>query len=578
MRGHAPRWIFALVVVGWMFLPVGSFAQQALSRARVVRLSYVSGTVGLKRAGAPDWTNAIVNTPLQEGFELSTSAHSYAEVQFENGSTARLGELSQLAFTQLALDAEGNKLNRLAFEQGYATFHFLPERNDAYSVSLAGATLTPSGKSVFRADFKQGWVRVEVFSGMVDVAGKSESTKLGRDKVLEFNSANQELAFNVQQGITKDAWDQWTEARDTQAELALRDQAVPGSRLYGWSDLGTYGEWAFIPGVGYGWAPYAPSGWSPYSLGMWANYPGYGMTWISAEPWGWLPYHCGLWDFADSFGWFWTPDSCYLWQPALVAWYGGPGWLGWMPALPSGAYLKPNPHPVRGQPVLGPPKPASGALRAVTTVPVNVVENGLLVTPKLTSHVMATQGTKIDPPSFPSLLVGGTGVALKAAPAPAAGGKETGQVAGSPPLMRNASAPATILMGGNAEAEKAFLQGHSNPLARVMGFSHDEPLHAREGTTLGGRFAMGGSVGEFHGEAPGHGGGMGAGGSAVVTSHSSGGAGPVVMSHASSGGGSYGGGSVHSGGGGGSVNVSSGASASSSSGGSGGASSGGGHH
>ena len=97
----------------------------------------------------------MVNTPIQEGFELSTAANSYAEVEFENGSTARLGEFSKVSFDQLAMDENGNKLNRLTFEQGYATFHFLPEHHDAYTVKVADATLTPNGKSEFRADLEQ---------------------------------------------------------------------------------------------------------------------------------------------------------------------------------------------------------------------------------------------------------------------------------------------------------------------------------------------------------------------------------------------------------------------------------------
>ena len=67
-----------------------------------------------------------VNTPIQEGFEVSTAANSYAEVEFENGSTARLGEFSKLSFDQLAMDEDGNKLNRLTFEHGYATFISCP--------------------------------------------------------------------------------------------------------------------------------------------------------------------------------------------------------------------------------------------------------------------------------------------------------------------------------------------------------------------------------------------------------------------------------------------------------------------
>ena len=108
-------------------------AEVAKSHARVVRLSYVSGTVMVKRPGSAEEEKAMVNTPIQEGFELSTSRRSYAEVEFENGSTARIGELSKLLFHQLALDADGNKLNGMTFEQGYATFHFLPEHSSRSS-------------------------------------------------------------------------------------------------------------------------------------------------------------------------------------------------------------------------------------------------------------------------------------------------------------------------------------------------------------------------------------------------------------------------------------------------------------
>ena len=169
MKPHALRHNLPVVVAGMLFLPTLAFSQQALSHVRVVQLSYVSGTVSLKRPGSTEWAKAQVNTPVQEGFELSTSTDSHAEVRFENGSTARLGELSIVAFSQLAMDAEGNKLNHLRFERGYATFHFMPERQDAYSVKVADATLTPGGKSEFRTDLREGRIRVEVLNGSVAV-------------------------------------------------------------------------------------------------------------------------------------------------------------------------------------------------------------------------------------------------------------------------------------------------------------------------------------------------------------------------------------------------------------------------
>src|SRR5206468_4293221 len=142
------------------------------SHARVVRLSFVEGTVTVKRSDIQEWAKAPVNTPVQEGFKLSTAQGSYAEVEFENAATtARLGQLSTIEFTQLALAPSGAKINRLTFDEGYATFHFVPEADDVYEVKLGETTFSPSGKCEFRADLENGQVRVEVFSGSLNVSG-----------------------------------------------------------------------------------------------------------------------------------------------------------------------------------------------------------------------------------------------------------------------------------------------------------------------------------------------------------------------------------------------------------------------
>jgi len=458
-RGH-----FLLVCVTCLFfLPITLIAQQPVSHVRVVRLSYVSGTVGVKRSGATGWSKALVNTPVQEGFEISTSVDSFAEVEFENGSTARLGELSHLVFDQLALDAQGDKLNRMTFEQGYATFHFLPEKHDSYSVKVADATLTPSGKSVFRTDFDRGHVRVEVFNGSVQVVARSGSEKLGKDKTLEYDTGTTEVAFDTHRGMVKDSWDKWTEARDSQASLALSDQAVAAhGPVYGWSDLDTYGEWAMFPGFGYGWSPFAPMGWSPYGMGMWGWYPGMGYTWISNEPWGWLPYHYGMWNFSPDFGWFWIPGNFGFWSPALVSWYTGPGWVGWAP-------LGLNPQ--------------QGLLRPVTTISGTAIQTGQIITPQSVGHAGLSEATLTEhlpfQPGGAATLIG-TPLAADAATS-----------FGAHPGGTRSLAPSSLLMGGEGNKESALLGRH--PLG--------EPLHVRLGTTLGGRYAVGGAVGEFRGDA-----------------------------------------------------------------------------
>jgi hypothetical protein len=127
------------------------------------------------------------------------------------------------------------------------------------------------------------------------------------------------------------------EERESRAQAASNGLSTgaysnySSNAFYGWSDLWYFGNWSYMPGFGYGWIPDVSAGWYPYSLGLWCWYPGFGYTWIPFDPWGWLPYHYGGWQFIPGIGWVWFPGSFGAWSPALVTWYGGPGWIGWMP-------------------------------------------------------------------------------------------------------------------------------------------------------------------------------------------------------------------------------------------------------
>jgi hypothetical protein len=593
----------------------------AKSHARVVRLSFVSGTVMLKRPGAAEEEKALLNTPLQEGFELSTGPGSYAEVEFENGSTARLGEQSQLLFHELALDAEGNKLNGLTFEQGYATFHFVPEHNFAssakqrgadgvihflprysgvYHVKIGGATVTADNKCEFRTDMDQDRFRVEVFSGSVDVAAPGRSTYLTEGKTLEGKIGGTELAVNSQKHFVKDAWDQWTEARDKQALLTTGDEAVhPLGPSYGWGELNTYGEWMTLPGRRFAWAPYAQAGWAPYTSGQWAWYPGYGWTWVSADPWGWVTDHCGAWDFDASLGWYWMNPlfSCGLWEGSMVNWYAGQGWIGWRPL---GAGNLGIAGPVRPKPLPGSHPPGSGAhIRSaeITKVPAAVFQNGQMITPQMVSRMAPPAGSAmLRPPSGPGArspnVADWAGTTAKSDLALAAPTASLVKRPGTAFATHN-SAPATILMGGNAVKESALLADRHSAHA---------PLRSFAGATLGGHLRVQGTPGEFRGNAfaaggkhggvsgasgpvfsgPGMSRSLGGGSGAAIVVHQSSGGG-VRGGYSGGGGGYSGGGQGRSGGGGGysgGTSVSSGGASSGGGGHSGGASSGGGggHH
>jgi Family of unknown function (DUF6600)/FecR protein len=376
----------------------GSLAwAQEYSHVRIVRLSFEEGTVTLTRPNAPGAAEAAVNTPIQEGFALATAEDSFAEVEFENSSTARVGQLSELGFNQLALDAYGNKLNGMELRQGYATFTVLPENGDVYEVRAGQVTVTlADDKAVrFRVDVDGANVRVEVFKGSVDVAGSFGQQRLAKNTVLEFDPGADE-PLRMAQGITKDAWDEWVEKREDEAQLARRN-SPPGnytnevnSYLYGWNDLYYYGTWNYIPGYGTCWIPAVTAGWIPYSYGQWVWYPGFGYTWVSSEPWGWLPFHYGGWFYNPSYGWAWVPGGFNAWSPALVSWYQGQTWVAW------------SPRPLRPRPGGGPTSPQSGCPgpACATVVSTQAFHSGLPVHGHRMPDVDVTASSAVDRPAL----------------------------------------------------------------------------------------------------------------------------------------------------------------------------------
>jgi hypothetical protein len=388
----------ALGAMVWLGVTV-RLPAQTNSHVRIVRLSFSEGTVSIQRPDVTGWTTAPANTPIQEGFQLSTGKTSFAEVEFENGSTARIGELSLLEFTELSLAPSGGKVNRLAFSRGYATFHVTPQPDDVYEVSVGQVKLTPNGKAEFRTDREGDTLRVEVFKGEVELSGPQGSVTLARNKVVE-TSLNTEEAYQVTHGITRDSWDAWVAERDdiqaSNGVPSTYSSAAAGTN-YGWADLTTYGSWSYLPGGGYGWIPSVYAGWSPYSLGRWCWYPAFGYTWISYEPWGWLPYHYGNWLFDPTFGWAWFPGSFGLWSPALVSWYQGPGWIGWAPITPAVQVA----GGATGVPTTGVLKGCPGAAGCIKAVNVQALQSGKLVTPTSLMSVDVARAERISEPGVP---------------------------------------------------------------------------------------------------------------------------------------------------------------------------------
>lgn len=90
---------------------VEDVADSSKPNPQIVRISYLEGDVRLSRGRAGQkatgdaWDKAAVDIPLESGFSLATGK-GRAEIEFEDASTAYLGENSALVFGNLTTTGE----------------------------------------------------------------------------------------------------------------------------------------------------------------------------------------------------------------------------------------------------------------------------------------------------------------------------------------------------------------------------------------------------------------------------------------------------------------------------------------
>jgi hypothetical protein len=369
---------------------------------RAVRLSSVNGQVQVSQGGQMLEDHAIANTPLFEGTQLTTGSDGRAEVQFEDGSVARIPPASSLTLSVLRPD--GNTEILLSGGMGYFELQG-GSQGSPMRVRFGGNGLTASGFTVLRVKLDDGPPNVAVFSGNAHLEGPGGLVAdLHGGESIALNGGGA-ADSNVAESIEPDSWDAWNADRDqalTASETGSTDATknLPQSNNPAWGDLNTNGTWYNTGDQGYVWSPYeaANSGWDPYGTGNWVFTPGYGYVWASGESWGYMPYQCGAWNYYDAFGWGWAPGGCNTWWGGSGYGYGGGG--GWyftigiapkwyrLPVRPGPP--KPfNPHPVDRAHAVGP----------APIVPVNrrLPMEGVVLPPRDKSTPVTIGGTVAAP-------------------------------------------------------------------------------------------------------------------------------------------------------------------------------------
>lgn len=311
--------------------------------ANVARLSFAQGGVQISSGGQVQFQQAVANMPVLEGAQLQTAQDGQAEVEFGDGSVARLTPNSSLQIDHLSADSvQIEQLSGL----GYYELN-TGQGHPSYQVVFSDGVVTPTSNAIFRVDLDDA-PAVASMTGTENITSNGNQVgALDAGETFTFQPSGNS-PYTVTQTIAANSWDQWNQDRDqaisqeASAQTDVRDDSGDGSSE-NWNDLDAYGDWYSLPDAGNVWVPAGVgAGWDPYGFGYWGFYPGLGgYVWISGYPWGWLPYHCGLWNYY-SFGWGWSPGGCgRVWLPVSRV-RGYPGY-----AMPHRPFWRPgHPHPL----------------------------------------------------------------------------------------------------------------------------------------------------------------------------------------------------------------------------------------
>src|SRR5258708_5716289 len=189
---------------------------------RAVRLSTVDGQVQVAQGGQVLADHAIANTPLFEGTELTTGDDGRAEVQFDDGSVARIPPDSSLTISVLRANGD----TELVLNRGMGYFELQGgNQGSPIRVQFGPGVLTASGFTTIRVKLDEGPASVAVFSGNAHLEGAGLVADLHGGESIAVNGNNPSDS-SVAESIEPDSWDAWNSDRD-QALTASETASTP---------------------------------------------------------------------------------------------------------------------------------------------------------------------------------------------------------------------------------------------------------------------------------------------------------------------------------------------------------------
>jgi hypothetical protein len=286
---------------------LGAIPAWAGSQARIVRLSDVQGSVEIDKNSGMGFERAFLNLPITQGAQLRTRDNARAEIEFEDGSTLRVGPNASVQFDTLNLNDAGQRVSVVDLVEGMAYVNWTAKNSDDFTLNFSHEKVSLDHPAHFRVAVSPELAKLAVFKGDVDVEGPAGKETVGKKKTATFDAANEDK-YTLAKDFDQAPLDSWDKQASEYHDQYAHNNSTPYG--YGFSDLNYYGAYQNVAGYGMLWQPYFTGvGWDPFMDGAWSWYPGMGSMFVSAYPWGWLPYRYGNWMFIPSFGWMWQPGN-----------------------------------------------------------------------------------------------------------------------------------------------------------------------------------------------------------------------------------------------------------------------------
>jgi hypothetical protein len=307
--------------------------------ARVARLSFASGDLGLMPAGSTDWSAADVNHPLTNGDKLSSGPGGRAELDL-GGAALRIDGQTDIGILNL-----NGQTGQFELTQGTLNITVRSvDQGSTYEIDTPTLALVIDQPGSFRVDVPGDGssTAIAVNDGLAAVYGENNAQRdiySGRRYQFSNSSLNDVMVSDI---TSSDAFDLWCNNRDTQQADNNSAQYVSND-MVGGDDLDGWGSWEQDEDYGAIWYPALVGvGWAPYRFGHWVWIWPWGWSWVDDLPWGFAPYHYGRWAFLHN-RWGWIPGPRHVrpvYAPALVAFVGtGAGHpVGWFPLGPHDVY------------------------------------------------------------------------------------------------------------------------------------------------------------------------------------------------------------------------------------------------